>query len=151
MNDPDQAGQSADGDRDLDKKLTACLDSIGAMGRVVVAFSAGVDSTLLLSLAVEALGAANPAERCHFCKHDLFGRLRLRDDGPAWRSHWIIKRGAVEERQMTSTHAGGKNQITSTKVQTRTKKINSKSQTRKGGFRLQVKAGVYDAPQWFVN
>jgi len=105
----------------LDNKLAACLDAIRTMGRVVVAFSAGADSTLLLALAVEALGpanvlaavgvspslpaeelqaagqiaakigaelvevptgelddpryAANPAERCYFCKHDLFGRL----------------------------------------------------------------------------
>ena len=106
---------------DLAKKLVACLDAIRGMRRVVVAFSAGVDSTLLLAMAVNALGAenvlaavgvspslpaeerqaareiaeqlgaelvevatgelddpryaANPAERCYFCKHDLFGRL----------------------------------------------------------------------------
>jgi len=121
MNDPAKAAQSADLDCGLDKKLAACLDAIGGMGRVVVAFSAGADSTLLLALAVEALGpanvlaavgvspslpaeqrqdagriaakigaelvevptgelddpryAANPAERCYFCKHDLFSRL----------------------------------------------------------------------------
>ncbi len=121
MNNPDRTVQSADLDRDLDKKLAVCLETIGGLGRVVVAFSAGVDSALLLALAVEALGpanvlaavgvspslpgeelrdagriaarigvelvevptgelddpryAANPAERCYFCKHDLFGRL----------------------------------------------------------------------------
>lgn len=106
---------------DLDAKLAACRTMIRQMGRVVVAFSAGVDSTCLLALAVETLGvrqvlagigvspslpqrelatarelaeqlgvelveiatgelenpqyAANPAERCYFCKHDLFCRL----------------------------------------------------------------------------
>lgn len=106
---------------ELADKLAACLDAISRMRRVVVAFSAGVDSTLLLALAVEALGsdnviaavgvsaslpakerqaageiasqlgaelvevttdelddpryAANPAERCYFCKQNLFGQL----------------------------------------------------------------------------
>jgi len=106
---------------DLAKKLAACLDAIRRMRRVVIAFSAGADSTLLLALAVDALGpanvlaavgvspslpaeerqaarkiakqlgaelvevttgelddpryAANPPERCYFCKRDLFGRL----------------------------------------------------------------------------
>jgi len=44
---------------DLVKKLAACVDAIRRMHRVVVAFSAGVDSTLLLALAVDALGPAN--------------------------------------------------------------------------------------------
>jgi len=108
-------------DAELAEKLDACLDAIGRMRRVVVAFSAGVDSTLLLALAVKAMGpdnviaalgisaslpakerqaageiasqlgvelvevttnelddpryAANPAERCYFCKQNLFGQL----------------------------------------------------------------------------
>jgi len=112
---------NADLGGDTEAKLAACVEMIRAMGRVVVAFSAGADSTLLLALAVQALGlenvlaavgvsrslpaeerqaarriagqigaelvevptgelddpryAANPAERCYFCKHDLFGRL----------------------------------------------------------------------------
>jgi uncharacterized protein len=121
MNDPDRTVNVADADPALDKKLAACVEMIRSMGRVVVAFSAGVDSTLLLAMAVQTLGpenvlaavgvspslpaeerqaagriarqigaeivevptgelddpryAANPAERCYFCKHDLFGRL----------------------------------------------------------------------------
>jgi uncharacterized protein len=121
MNDRAKAAADAGLARDTDAKLAACVEMIRSMGRVVVAFSAGVDSTLLLALAVEALGpenvlaavgvspslpaeelqaarriaeqigaelvevptgelddpryAANPAERCYFCKHDLFGRL----------------------------------------------------------------------------
>jgi uncharacterized protein len=121
MNDHAEAAANAGLARDTEAKLAACAEMIRAMGRVVVAFSAGADSTLLLALAVEALGpknvlaavgvspslpaeerqaagriagqigaelvevptgelddpryAANPAERCYFCKHDLFGRL----------------------------------------------------------------------------
>ena len=41
----------------LDHKLEAVTACIRALGRVLVAFSGGVDSTLLLRLAVEALGA----------------------------------------------------------------------------------------------
>jgi pyridinium-3,5-biscarboxylic acid mononucleotide sulfurtransferase len=105
----------------LDAKLARCTQIISAMKRVVVAFSAGVDSTLLLALAAKTLGpenvlaalgvspslpgrelaeahqlarqlnvelveiptgelddpqyAANPADRCYFCKRDLFSRL----------------------------------------------------------------------------
>lgn len=121
MSDPVNPAKTQNVQPDLAKKLAACLDAIRQMRRVVVAFSAGVDSTLLLALAVETLGpanvvaavgvspslpaeerqaareiaegigaelvevatqelddpryAANPAERCYFCKHDLFGRL----------------------------------------------------------------------------
>ena len=113
---------SADGrTEDLQQKLTACSASLRQLKRVVVAFSAGVDSTFLLALAARTLGAANvlaavgvspslpqrelasarelaagfgvemvevptgeldnpqyaanPAQRCYFCKHDLFSRL----------------------------------------------------------------------------
>ena len=41
----------------LDRKLDVCRDTLRGLGRVVVAFSAGVDSTFLLALAVETLGA----------------------------------------------------------------------------------------------
>ncbi len=121
MNAPIKATGKLELDEELAEKLAACLDAIRQMRRVVVAFSAGVDSTLLLALAVEALGpadvlaavgvsaslptaerqaareiakhlgaelvevtteelddpryAANPAERCYFCKQNLFGRL----------------------------------------------------------------------------
>lgn len=108
-------------DGPLQVRLNRCRDILRDCRCVVVAFSAGVDSTYLLALAVETLGAdhvlaatgvspslprrelacarelaaglgvelaevptgelddpsyaANPAERCYFCKHDLFTRL----------------------------------------------------------------------------
>jgi uncharacterized protein len=108
-------------DLSLDGKVDGCRCVLAETGRVVVAFSAGVDSTLLLALAVEVLGrenvlaaigvspslpeaelqaarelsaqvgaelveiatgeldnpnyASNPAERCYYCKADLFDRL----------------------------------------------------------------------------
>jgi uncharacterized protein len=108
-------------DSELLSRLRRCREILGSHNRVVVAFSAGVDSTFLLALAVKTLGAANvlaavgvspslpqeelaaarelarrigvdlieiatgeldnpeyaanPAERCYFCKKDLFWRL----------------------------------------------------------------------------
>lgn len=105
----------------LDARLSACREVLRQIGRPVVAFSAGVDSTYLLALAADTLGAdsvlaavgvspslprreleaarglaahlgvelaevptgeladpryaANPAERCYYCKRDLFTRL----------------------------------------------------------------------------
>lgn len=46
-------------DADLDRKLDTCRAILRDLGRVVVAFSAGVDSTYLLALAVETLGSDN--------------------------------------------------------------------------------------------
>ena len=43
----------------LQAKLTACMEHLRTLGRVVVAYSGGVDSTLLLALAVRALGSEN--------------------------------------------------------------------------------------------
>ena len=115
---------SANPNRDahsIDQKLTICRSILLDMKSMVVAFSAGVDSTFLLALAVDVLGrdqvlaaigvspslpqrelaaarqltaqigvelqelptgelndpryTSNPADRCFFCKHDLFSRL----------------------------------------------------------------------------
>ena len=44
-------------DPQLQAKLSACLEHLRTLGRVVVAYSGGVDSTLLLALAVRALGS----------------------------------------------------------------------------------------------
>jgi uncharacterized protein len=44
-------------DPQLQTKLAACMEHLRTLGRVVVAYSGGVDSTLLLALAVRALGS----------------------------------------------------------------------------------------------
>jgi len=126
---------NADGNRiageELGWKLAQAHGIIESLGRVVVAFSAGVDSTFLVALAAEAVGpgnvlavmgvspslaererqagrglaegigvrllevrtaelsdpayAGNPADRCYYCKRDLFSRLGdiARDGGYA--------------------------------------------------------------------
>ncbi|MFH0792943.1 MAG: ATP-dependent sacrificial sulfur transferase LarE [bacterium] len=106
---------------DLSQKHQALKDFFQTEGRVLVAFSGGVDSTLLIKVATDTLGAenamgvtaksetltdeefeltkriaaqfgfnhkaieyseleienyaTNPANRCYFCKHELFERL----------------------------------------------------------------------------
>ncbi len=44
---------------ELQSKLAACDEHLRSLGRVVVAYSGGVDSTLLLALAVRSLGSDN--------------------------------------------------------------------------------------------
>ena len=107
---------------ELERKLNACRAALRRAGRIVVAFSGGVDSSFLLALAVETLGtenvlaamavstifpqrercsgrriarkigvelveietpqladpsfAANPADRCFYCKLILLGELK---------------------------------------------------------------------------
>ena len=46
-------------DPQLQAKLSACMEHLRTLRRVVVAYSGGVDSTLLLALAVRALGSDN--------------------------------------------------------------------------------------------
>lgn len=106
----------------LPARLAGAADILAKLGKVVVAFSGGVDSTFLLALAVKVLGkdnvlaavgvspslagrehdearqlaaqigarlvevptgemdkaeyAANPKNRCYYCKSDLFCRLK---------------------------------------------------------------------------
>lgn len=106
----------------LQQKYRNLCQSLATMGKAVVAFSAGVDSTVVLKVALDVLGpqnvlaatgvsaslaqrelqsvkdlaallgarlelvdtgemddpryAANPANRCFYCKSDLFTRLR---------------------------------------------------------------------------
>lgn len=104
-----------------DSRVERLYDSVRGLRRVIVAFSAGVDSTVLLKVALDVLGrdnvlavtgvspslaarelesvrqlaalldaplelietaemsdpnyAANPAERCYYCKNELFTKL----------------------------------------------------------------------------
>ena len=126
---------NADGNRiageELGRRLAQANGIIKSLGRVVVAFSAGVDSTFLVALAAQAVGpgnvlaamgvspslaererqagrslaegigvrllevrtaelsdpayAGNPADRCYYCKRELFSRLGdiARDGGYA--------------------------------------------------------------------
>jgi uncharacterized protein len=106
---------------DLESKHAKLVDLFRQMGKVIVAFSAGVDSTLVLKVALDALGAgsvlaatgvspslpqrelesvrrlaaelgaplelidtselddanyaSNPANRCYYCKTELYTRL----------------------------------------------------------------------------
>jgi uncharacterized protein len=52
-------GRTAAADAALDAKLAAAGQSLAGCGRVVIAFSGGVDSSLLAALAVRALGRDN--------------------------------------------------------------------------------------------
>jgi len=52
-------GAVAGADALLDRKLEALQDILRSMRRVIVAFSAGVDSTFLLKVAIDTLGPAN--------------------------------------------------------------------------------------------
>ena len=118
-------------------KLSRCRGILRDLGKVVVAFSAGVDSTFLLAFAAETLGvenvlaamgvspsladrerqagrrlaekigvelvevetgeladpryATNSADRCYYCKSDLFSRLNHLAAG---RGYFVVLSGA---------------------------------------------------------
>lgn len=118
---PQPGSQDRQMDTDIESKISKCRSILTSLDSVVVAFSAGVDSTYLLALAVDTLGeesvvaamgispslgqrerqaghqlagqigvelveietdeladpsyAANPPDRCFYCKSALFGRL----------------------------------------------------------------------------
>ena len=117
----------------LAAKHAALQEVLRAMGTVLIAYSGGVDSSLLLKVAADTLGenvfavtgtsetytprelkdardlvaelkvrhlliptkelsnelfAANPPERCYFCKKELFGKLRELADQNGIR--WIL-------------------------------------------------------------
>ena len=57
MTDKTQTRRTAGMDASLCRKLDACRSILRRLGGVVVAFSGGVDSSMLLALAVETLGA----------------------------------------------------------------------------------------------
>jgi uncharacterized protein len=64
----------------IERKYARLQSILEDMGRVLVAFSGGVDSTLLLKAAHDALGrgavfAANPPDRCYHCKRKIFARF----------------------------------------------------------------------------
>src|SRR5688572_9146083 len=132
-------------------KYARLREVVRSMGRVVVAFSAGVDSTVVLKVALDELGrenvlaatgvspslarrelesvkelakvldaplrlietnemenpsyAANPANRCYFCKTELYGKLSelvasWGDEGSGFRvqgsgncARWVVVNG----------------------------------------------------------
>ena len=83
-------------DQELQAKYDALRESLRQLGKVAVAFSAGVDSTLLLKVAHDELGGFdlgrrhelvethefeiegfdhNPPERCYLCKREILARI----------------------------------------------------------------------------
>jgi len=69
-------------------KLEQMKEMLRTMGHVAVAFSAGVDSTFLLKVAIDTLGRNTP-DRCYHCKSTLYEHARqyLRDRGG---SHTVL-------------------------------------------------------------
>src|SRR4051812_44611161 len=66
-------------------KEQALCDTLASLDSVIVAYSGGVDSAYLAYIASRTLGdrsvavtadhRANPANRCYYCKHELYTNL----------------------------------------------------------------------------